>query len=187
VIVCQDGNDNQHGISASRRAARSSRTATRARRAAAGVGGGVSRERTDEGGVRAAGGHPVYDVLHVGAARGGQVGWVERWVGSASETNRGASSATDKFCRGGVAAEPRALRPGGVPAGRHDAARGTRRGTGRVSAGVAGLTTMLAFPHSVRIYVALEPVDMRKQYDGLWSGQRRSVSSRDDNLIPTLV
>lgn len=27
---------------------------------------------------------------------------------------------------------------------------------------------MLAFPHSVRIFVALEPVDMRKQYDGLW-------------------
>ena len=28
---------------------------------------------------------------------------------------------------------------------------------------------MLAFPHSVRLYVALEPVDMRKQYDGLWA------------------
>lgn len=28
---------------------------------------------------------------------------------------------------------------------------------------------MLAFPHSVRIFVAVEPVDMRKQYDGLWA------------------
>ncbi|PTX94444.1 IS66 family insertion sequence element accessory protein TnpB [Opitutus sp. ER46] len=28
---------------------------------------------------------------------------------------------------------------------------------------------MLAFPHSIRIYVALAPVDMRKQYDGLWT------------------
>lgn len=26
---------------------------------------------------------------------------------------------------------------------------------------------MLAFPTAIRIYVALEPVDMRKQYDGL--------------------
>lgn len=25
---------------------------------------------------------------------------------------------------------------------------------------------MLAFPRSVRIFVAVEPVDMRKQYDG---------------------
>lgn len=28
---------------------------------------------------------------------------------------------------------------------------------------------MWAFPRSVRIFVAVEPVDMRKQYDGLWS------------------
>ncbi len=28
---------------------------------------------------------------------------------------------------------------------------------------------MLAFPHSVRIFVAVEPVDMRKQFNGLWS------------------
>ncbi len=26
---------------------------------------------------------------------------------------------------------------------------------------------MLAFPAAIKIYVALEPVDMRKQYDGL--------------------
>jgi transposase len=34
---------------------------------------------------------------------------------------------------------------------------------------------MLAFPHSVRIYVALEPVDMRKQYDGLWIAAREQL------------
>jgi transposase len=28
---------------------------------------------------------------------------------------------------------------------------------------------MLAFPHSVRIFVAVEPVDMRKQFNGLWA------------------
>ena len=26
---------------------------------------------------------------------------------------------------------------------------------------------MLAFPHSVRIFVAVQPVDMRKQFNGL--------------------
>ena len=35
---------------------------------------------------------------------------------------------------------------------------------------------MLAFPHSVRIYVALAPVDMRKQYDGLWAAVREQLS-----------
>lgn len=34
---------------------------------------------------------------------------------------------------------------------------------------------MLAFPHSVRIYVALEPVDMRKQYDGLWAAAQQQL------------
>ena len=28
---------------------------------------------------------------------------------------------------------------------------------------------MLAFPAGLRIYLAVEPVDMRKQYDGLWA------------------
>ena len=28
---------------------------------------------------------------------------------------------------------------------------------------------MLAFPHSVRIFVAVDPVDMRKSFNGLWS------------------
>jgi transposase len=27
---------------------------------------------------------------------------------------------------------------------------------------------MLAFPAAIQIYVAVQPVDMRKQYDGLW-------------------
>jgi transposase len=28
---------------------------------------------------------------------------------------------------------------------------------------------MLAFPAAIRIYVAVQPVDMRKQFNGLWS------------------
>ena len=28
---------------------------------------------------------------------------------------------------------------------------------------------MLAFPASLKIYLAIEPVDMRKQFDGLWA------------------
>lgn len=28
---------------------------------------------------------------------------------------------------------------------------------------------MLAFPSSWRVYVAVEPVDMRKHFDGLWA------------------
>ena len=35
---------------------------------------------------------------------------------------------------------------------------------------------MLAFPHSIRIYVALEPVDMRKHYDGLWAAAQEQLS-----------
>ena len=35
---------------------------------------------------------------------------------------------------------------------------------------------MLAFPHSVRIFVAVEPVDRRKQYDGLWTVAQTQLS-----------
>ena len=28
---------------------------------------------------------------------------------------------------------------------------------------------MLAFPHSIRIFVAVEPVDMRQSFNGLWT------------------
>ncbi|MFA6960541.1 MAG: IS66 family insertion sequence element accessory protein TnpB [Opitutaceae bacterium] len=28
---------------------------------------------------------------------------------------------------------------------------------------------MLAFPSAMKIYLALEPVDMRKQFNGLWA------------------
>lgn len=35
---------------------------------------------------------------------------------------------------------------------------------------------MLAFPHSVRIFVAVEPVDMRKQYGGLWTAAQTQLS-----------
>lgn len=34
---------------------------------------------------------------------------------------------------------------------------------------------MLAFPAAIRIYVALEPVDMRKQYDGLWAAAQQRL------------
>lgn len=35
---------------------------------------------------------------------------------------------------------------------------------------------MLAFPAAIRIYVAFEPVDMRKQYDGLWAAAQQQLS-----------
>ena len=34
---------------------------------------------------------------------------------------------------------------------------------------------MLAFPAAIRIYVAVEPVDMRKQYDGLWTAAQEQL------------
>lgn len=34
---------------------------------------------------------------------------------------------------------------------------------------------MLAFPHSVRIFVAVEPVDMRKQGNGLWAAAQEKL------------
>ena len=34
---------------------------------------------------------------------------------------------------------------------------------------------MLAFPHSVRIFVAVQPVDMRKQFNGLWSATQEQL------------
>jgi transposase len=40
---------------------------------------------------------------------------------------------------------------------------------------------MLAFPHSVRLYVALAPVDMRKQYDGLWTAAQTQLGEDPKN------
>ena len=40
---------------------------------------------------------------------------------------------------------------------------------------------MLAFPHSVRIFVAVVPVDMRKQYDGLWAAAQQQLSEDPKN------
>ncbi len=34
---------------------------------------------------------------------------------------------------------------------------------------------MLAFPAAIRIYVALAPVDMRKQYAGLWAAAEQQL------------
>jgi len=38
-----------------------------------------------------------------------------------------------------------------------------------------------AYPHSIRIYVALEPVDMRKQYDVLWSAAQQQLGEDSKN------
>ena len=35
---------------------------------------------------------------------------------------------------------------------------------------------MLAFPAAIKIYVAIEPVDMRKQYDGLWAAAQQQLN-----------
>jgi len=40
---------------------------------------------------------------------------------------------------------------------------------------------MLAFPHSVRIFVAVAPVDMRKQYDGLWTAAQQQLGEDPKN------
>jgi transposase len=40
---------------------------------------------------------------------------------------------------------------------------------------------MLAFPAAIRIYVALEPVDMRKQYDGLWAAAQHQLGEDPKN------
>ena len=34
---------------------------------------------------------------------------------------------------------------------------------------------MLAFPAAVKIYAALDPVDMRKHFDGLWAAAREKL------------
>ena len=40
---------------------------------------------------------------------------------------------------------------------------------------------MLAFPAAIRIYVALEPVDMLKQYDGLWAAAQAQLGEDPKN------
>jgi transposase len=34
---------------------------------------------------------------------------------------------------------------------------------------------MLAFPAAIRIYVAVQPVDMRKSFNGLWAAAREQL------------
>ncbi len=44
---------------------------------------------------------------------------------------------------------------------------------------------MLAFPGGVRIFVAVQPVDMRKQFNGLWTAvQEHSASARSAGMPP---
>jgi transposase len=40
---------------------------------------------------------------------------------------------------------------------------------------------MLAFPAAIKIYVAVEPVDMRKQYDGLWAAAQAQLDEDPKN------
>ena len=40
---------------------------------------------------------------------------------------------------------------------------------------------MLAFPHSVRIFVAVQPVDMRKQFNGLWAAAQEKLHEDPKN------
>jgi transposase len=44
---------------------------------------------------------------------------------------------------------------------------------------------MLAIPHSVRIHLAVEPVDMRKSFNGLWSavGERLQEDPKSGALF----
>src|SRR5690606_13534159 len=58
---------------------------------------------------------------------------------------------------------------GGSPAGRSGIKGWNAKGPGRVGAGIEGGETMLTLPSAAKIYLAVEPVDMRKQFNGLWS------------------
>jgi transposase len=40
---------------------------------------------------------------------------------------------------------------------------------------------MLAFPAAIRIFVAVQPVDMRKQYDGLWAAAQQQLGEDPKN------
>jgi transposase len=40
---------------------------------------------------------------------------------------------------------------------------------------------MLAFPAAMRIYVALQPVDMRKQFNGLWAAAEQVLQEDPKN------
>jgi transposase len=42
---------------------------------------------------------------------------------------------------------------------------------------------MLAFPHLVRIFVAVAPVDMRKQFNGLWTAAQEQLGEDPANLL----
>src|SRR5829696_8613600 len=40
---------------------------------------------------------------------------------------------------------------------------------------------MLAFPAAIKIYVAVQPVDMRKQFNGLWSAAQEQLKEDPKN------
>lgn len=107
LIEWRDGNYGNYGVGAPRGATGSGGAAACATGAARAIAGGVSGERVDASGVRAARGHPVYDVLQLDAARG-EAGWCG-------------------FARGGVGS----LRGGGVADEREHGRRWARSAFGR--------------------------------------------------------
>ena len=109
----------------------------------------VFRKRTHTEGVRKKGGGQVSDVRVVAAGA------------AAAETE-----AKGRICGADVAAGVgRGGAAGGAIGGRdHHPWQPRRRGRA-----VAATDPMLTFPSALKIYLAVEPVDMRKQFNGLWS------------------
>ena len=55
-------------------------------------------------------------------------------------------------------------------------ARGTKAGElAALVRALRGLNAMLPFPTAIKIFVAIEPVDMRKQFNGLWSAVQEKL------------
>lgn len=90
---------------------------------------------------------------------------LRRGLAAAAPVAGGAPGGAGAGVCGGEAAAG-GVRGGGVDAGRRDRAGGPDRGCSGVRERVA---LMFAFPGSCRVYLAVEPVNMRKHFDGLWS------------------
>lgn len=96
-------------------------------------------------------------------------GWVQRARLAARVIAGGAVHGVSLAGAGGGIGRVFVRATGSAFARRHDRARSRRGGGGRAGANTAAGLTMLAFPAAVRIFVAVQPVDMRKQFNGLWS------------------
>lgn len=64
---------------------------------------------------------------------------------------------------------------GGGAARRRDRARRRCRERGGAGAGAADVS-ILTFPSALKIYLAVEPVDIRKQFNGLWALAEQKLS-----------